>query len=55
MRGLGPRSCEPCSLPALAGIDLRTGTATDPLVGLSPFSLVLPVQPVDAPRRGPGG
>ncbi|MBB5852186.1 carboxylesterase/lipase family protein [Amycolatopsis umgeniensis] len=34
-------------LPALAGLDLRTGTASDPLAGLSPFSLVLPVQPAD--------
>ncbi|MBE1493814.1 para-nitrobenzyl esterase [Amycolatopsis lexingtonensis] len=34
--------------PALSGVDLRTATATDPLVGLSPFSLVLPVQPADA-------
>ncbi|GAB3712932.1 carboxylesterase family protein [Amycolatopsis oliviviridis] len=34
-------------LPALAGLDLRTETAPDPLAGLSPFSLVLPVQPAD--------
>ena len=40
-------------LPALAGIDLRTGDATDPLVGLSPFSLVLPRQPADALADGP--
>ncbi|MFE0104562.1 carboxylesterase/lipase family protein [Streptomyces sp. NPDC059009] len=40
-------------LPALAGLDLRTGTATDPLAGLSPFSLVLPVQPADALADGP--
>ncbi|MBB1154381.1 carboxylesterase/lipase family protein [Amycolatopsis dendrobii] len=32
-------------LPALSGLDLRTATAADPLAGLSPFSLVLPVQP----------
>ncbi|MEU3648368.1 carboxylesterase family protein [Lentzea sp. NPDC034063] len=32
----------------LAGIDLRTATHTDPLVGLSPFSLVLGAQPADA-------
>lgn len=32
----------------LAGIDLRTETATDPLIGLSPFSLVLDNQPADA-------
>jgi para-nitrobenzyl esterase len=32
----------------LAGIDLRTATHTDPLVGLSPFSLVLGTQPADA-------
>ncbi|MFD2470082.1 carboxylesterase/lipase family protein [Amycolatopsis silviterrae] len=35
-------------LPALAGLDLRTSTATDPLAGLSPFSLVLPRQPADS-------
>ncbi|MFE3521383.1 carboxylesterase/lipase family protein [Streptomyces sp. NPDC059161] len=40
-------------LPALAGLDLRTRTATDPLAGLSPFSLVLPVQPADALADGP--
>jgi len=39
-------------LPALAGLDLRTGTAADPLAGLSPFSLVLPVQPADGPLDG---
>jgi para-nitrobenzyl esterase len=42
-------------LPALAGLDLRTSTATDPLAGLSPFSLVLPVQPADGLADGPGG
>ncbi|MGW0251616.1 carboxylesterase/lipase family protein [Nocardia goodfellowii] len=42
-------------LPALTGLDLRTGTATDPLVGLSPFSLVLPVQPADGLGDGPAG
>jgi para-nitrobenzyl esterase len=42
-------------LPALSGVDLRTDTATDPLVGLSPFSLVLPTQPADALGSGPGG
>ncbi|EXG82653.1 carboxylesterase/lipase family protein [Cryptosporangium arvum] len=40
-------------LPALSGLDLRTGTATDPLVGLSPFSLVLDTQPADALADGP--
>ncbi|WP_431950334.1 carboxylesterase/lipase family protein [Nocardia lijiangensis] len=40
-------------LPALGGLDLRTGTATDPLVGLSPFGLVLPVQPADGLADGP--
>jgi para-nitrobenzyl esterase len=40
-------------LPALAGLDLRTATATDPLAGLSPFSLVLPVQPADGLADGP--
>lgn len=39
-------------LPALAGLDLRTETAVDPLAGLSPFSLVLPVQPADGPLDG---
>ncbi|MBU3064602.1 carboxylesterase family protein [Nocardia sp. NEAU-G5] len=40
-------------LPALAGLDLQTSTATDPLVGLSPFSVVLPVQPADGLANGP--
>ncbi len=40
-------------LPALADLDLRTGTATDPLAGLSPFSLVLGVQPADGLADGP--
>ncbi|RSN32206.1 carboxylesterase [Amycolatopsis sp. WAC 01416] len=40
-------------LPALAGLDLRTSTATDPLAGLSPFSLVLAVQPADGLADGP--
>ncbi|MBY8886768.1 carboxylesterase family protein [Streptomyces sp. PTM05] len=42
-------------LRALAGLDLRTGTATDPLAGLSPFSLVLPVQPAESLADGPAG
>ncbi|HWU08899.1 MAG TPA: carboxylesterase family protein [Streptomyces sp.] len=42
-------------LPALAGLDLRTSTATDPLAGLSPFGLVLPVQPADGLADGPAG
>ncbi|MEU4766340.1 carboxylesterase family protein [Actinosynnema sp. NPDC023794] len=42
-------------LPVLAGLDLRTGTATDPLVGLSPFSLVLAAQPADGLTFGPAG
>jgi para-nitrobenzyl esterase len=42
-------------LPALAGLDLLAGTATDPLAGLSPFSLVLPVQPADGLAAGPAG
>ncbi|MFJ6567975.1 carboxylesterase/lipase family protein [Streptomyces sp. NPDC091292] len=41
------------TLPALTGLDLRTSTATDPLAGLSPFSLVLPVQPADGLADGP--
>lgn len=36
----------------LAGIDLRTATHTDPLVGLSPFSLVLDTQPADSVAAG---
>ncbi|QFZ17807.1 carboxylesterase/lipase family protein [Saccharothrix syringae] len=40
-------------LPALSGVDLRTDTATDPLVGLSPFGLVLPAQPADSLAAGP--
>ncbi|RSM62843.1 carboxylesterase [Amycolatopsis sp. WAC 01376] len=40
-------------LPALAGLDLRTSTATDPLAGLSPFGLVLAVQPADGLADGP--
>ncbi|MFJ8962776.1 carboxylesterase/lipase family protein [Lentzea sp. NPDC102401] len=38
----------------LAGIDLHTETHTDPLLGLSPFSLVLGTQPADAIRDGRG-
>jgi para-nitrobenzyl esterase len=40
-------------LATLAGLDLRTATATDPLVGLSPFSIVLDEQPADALAKGP--
>ncbi|GLY70178.1 carboxylesterase/lipase family protein [Amycolatopsis taiwanensis] len=40
-------------LPALAGLDLRTSTATDPLAGLSQFSVVRAVQPADALADGP--
>ncbi|OZM79490.1 carboxylesterase/lipase family protein [Pseudonocardia sp. MH-G8] len=40
-------------LPSLAGLDLQTATATDPLAGLSPFSLVLPEQPADSLAHGP--
>ncbi|MDT0609855.1 carboxylesterase/lipase family protein [Streptomyces lancefieldiae] len=38
----------------LAGIDLRTGTHHDPLIGLSPFSLVLDTQPADSVAAGLG-
>ncbi|WP_405586119.1 carboxylesterase/lipase family protein [Streptomyces sp. NBC_01092] len=38
----------------LAGIDLRTETHTDPLVGLSPFSLVLDTQPARSVAAGLG-
>jgi para-nitrobenzyl esterase len=41
------------TLPKLAGLDLRTETAVDPLVGLSPFSLVLSDQPADSLADGP--
>ncbi|KAA2265682.1 carboxylesterase family protein [Solihabitans fulvus] len=50
-----PDECFLEILPALAGLDLRTSTATDPLVGLSPFGLVLPVQPADGLVDGPAG
>ncbi|MBW0102741.1 carboxylesterase/lipase family protein, partial [Pseudonocardia sp. KRD291] len=40
-------------LPALSGLDLRTAAADDPLVGLSPFSLVLSEQPADSLANGP--
>ncbi|WP_395571878.1 carboxylesterase/lipase family protein [Streptomyces sp. BK79] len=38
----------------LAGIDLRTETHHDPLIGLSPFSLVLDTQPAAAVAAGLG-
>ncbi|MBV1953320.1 carboxylesterase/lipase family protein [Streptomyces sp. NEAU-PBA10] len=38
----------------LAGLDLRTATHHDPLLGLSPFSLVLDTQPADSVATGPG-
>ncbi|MEV5596504.1 carboxylesterase family protein [Streptomyces sp. NPDC052496] len=38
----------------LAGIDLRTGTHRDPLLGLSPFSLVLDTQPAESVAAGSG-
>ena len=40
-------------LPRLAGLDLQTSSSTDPLVGLSPLSLVLDEQPADALANGP--
>ena len=40
-------------LPKLAGLDLQTATARDPLMGLSPFSLVLAEQPADTLAHGP--
>jgi para-nitrobenzyl esterase len=40
-------------LPKLAGLDLRTESAIDPLQGLSPFSVVLPGQPADSLANGP--
>lgn len=36
----------------LTGIDLRTGTHGDPLIGLSPFSLVLDTQPAASVAAG---
>lgn len=39
----------------LAGIDLRTETHHDPLIGLSPFSLVLDTQPAASVAAGLGG
>ncbi|MER7052499.1 carboxylesterase family protein [Streptomyces sp. NPDC000351] len=36
----------------LAGIDLRTETHHDPLIGLSPFSLVLDIQPAESVAAG---
>lgn len=36
----------------LSGIDLRTGTHRDPLIGLSPFSLVLDTQPAESVLAG---
>ncbi|MFJ9931197.1 carboxylesterase/lipase family protein [Streptomyces misionensis] len=36
----------------LAGIDLQTATHSDPLIGLSPFSLVLDTQPAEAVAAG---
>ncbi|MEV0267047.1 carboxylesterase family protein [Streptomyces sp. NPDC050617] len=38
----------------LGGVDLRTATAYDPLIGLSPFGLVLDEQPADAVAAGRG-
>ncbi|MEV4110328.1 carboxylesterase family protein [Nonomuraea sp. NPDC049695] len=38
----------------LSGIDLRTETHSDPLIGLSPFSLVLDRQPAEAVAAGRG-
>ncbi|WP_243740693.1 carboxylesterase family protein [Streptomyces sp. 8K308] len=35
-------------MPALGGLDLRTADRFDPLVGLSPFSLVLEKQPAES-------
>ncbi|MFF4257163.1 carboxylesterase/lipase family protein [Streptomyces sp. NPDC001663] len=38
----------------LAGIDLQTATDRDPLIGLSPFSLVLDTQPAETVAAGIG-
>ncbi|WP_181795416.1 carboxylesterase/lipase family protein [Streptomyces sp. WELS2] len=42
------------AVSALAGTDLRTATHHDPLIGLSPFSLVLDTQPAESLAAGPG-
>jgi len=42
-------------MPKLSGIDLQTETAGDPLIGLSPFSVVLDQQPAEAVAAGRGG
>ncbi|MBO8200852.1 carboxylesterase/lipase family protein [Streptomyces smyrnaeus] len=41
-------------VPDLTGIDLRTATDSDPLIGLSPFSVVLGRQPADSVADGRG-
>jgi para-nitrobenzyl esterase len=41
-------------MPELSGIELRTDTAADPLIGLSPFSLVLERQPAETLATGVG-
>ncbi|GIH64478.1 carboxylesterase/lipase family protein [Microbispora siamensis] len=41
-------------MPELSGIDLRTDTHSDPLIGLSPFSIVLDRQPAEAVAAGRG-
>ncbi|GAA1678676.1 carboxylesterase/lipase family protein [Streptomyces yatensis] len=42
------------AMPHLAGIDLRVDGHFDPLIGLSPFSLVLDQQPAEAVAAGRG-
>ncbi|GAB3644531.1 carboxylesterase/lipase family protein [Glycomyces tarimensis] len=41
-------------VPKLAGLDLRIGERFDPLLGLSPFSLVMDRQPAEAVAAGAG-
>ncbi|WP_106403794.1 carboxylesterase/lipase family protein [Actinocorallia populi] len=41
-------------MPALSGVDLRTATDGDPLLGLSPFGVVLDRQPADTVAAGQG-
>ncbi|MED7929542.1 carboxylesterase family protein [Nonomuraea sp. LP-02] len=41
-------------MPELSGIDLQTETHSDPLIGLSPFSIVLDRQPAEAVAAGRG-
>ncbi|NUW46034.1 carboxylesterase/lipase family protein [Nonomuraea rhodomycinica] len=61
--GVGPHARDFAGIPderlveaasRLSGIDLRTETRHDPLIGLSPFSLVLDTQPAESVAAGLG-